>query len=956
MRRGESANGADRPAAELEEERRSIAASEAALAESERLFRLTFEQAPVGAALVGSDFLFRRVNAAYCRMTGYTAEELAGMRFADLTHPDDIAVDVSQVRRLLAGELAEYAREKRFVRKDGSIGWLDVVVRPVLGDDGPPLSLLAMTNDITARREAEAALRASEARYRLLLQNQNDAVYVHETTPERPGAFVEVNDRACEMLGYSREELLGMEVEAIDVPEQAERLPAIMRRLYKTGGAVFATEHVAKDGRRVPVEVSTRLFDLHGHTTVLSIVRDVSERVAAEAAVAKAQQLLNETQEITKVGGWEYDVATRRFTWTDETYRIHGIEPGSDVNDINRNVAFYLPEDQPVIADAFRGILETGAPYDLELRFRSADGRELWVRTLARAEMKDGRVTRVVGNIMDITEQREAGEALRQSESQLARAEHMAHAGSWTLDVDRQEILVSKGWQEMHGCNRDRLPVADLLPIAHPDDRAAVEACFAQAVAERRPYDLEHRVLRQDDGEVRFLYSHGQPEVDEHGKVTRIHGAAIDITERKRSEEALLDSEQRFRGLFQESPVPVWEEDFSAVRERFTALAAQGVGDWPAYFAANPEEAQAIAALVRIVDVNHTSLDFFGVASKEQLVLELPQFFTEDSYPVFRAELAALAAGDTRFAAELPIVDLAGGRRTIYLHLNVVPGHEETLDRVLVSFVDVTEQRRAEEEVRRLNAELERRVTNRTEQRDALNRELEAFAYSISHDVRAPLRAIDGFSAMVTEDAGDRLSADDLEHLARVREAAQHMGQLIDDLLGLSRVARRDLLRTTVDVSALAADVAEELRREAPGRTVAVSIAPGMTANADPALLRIILYQFLSNAWKFTASHETALIEVGVTDRDGQSAFFVRDDGIGFDPRYAGHLFGVFQRLHQASEYPGDGIGLATVQRLVARHGGNVWAESTPDRGATFFFTLPDAAEPARGLTDGADA
>jgi signal transduction histidine kinase len=244
---------------------------------------------------------------------------------------------------------------------------------------------------------------------------------------------------------------------------------------------------------------------------------------------------------------------------------------------------------------------------------------------------------------------------------------------------------------------------------------------------------------------------------------------------------------------------------------------------------------------------------------------------------------------------------------------------------------EIEERRRIESQMQSMNTELL-----------AANKELEAFSYSVSHDLRTPLRGIDGFSLALLEDYGDKLDEDGRDNLHRVRAATQRMGTLIDDLLSLSRVTRTELILKKTDLGAIARSIALELQKTQSQRRVEFRIADGLQAFVDPHLMQISLENLLGNAWKFTSKRESACIEFASTRRDEDLVFYVRDDGAGFDPAYAARLFGAFQRLHDKKDFPGTGVGLATVQRIIHRHGGRLWAESAVDKGATFYFTLPN--------------
>ena len=384
---------------------------------------------------------------------------------------------------------------------------------------------------------------------------------------------------------------------------------------------------------------------------------------------------------------------------------------------------------------------------------------------------------------------------------------------------------------------------------------------------------------------------------DDRGALVGFAKVTRDLTERRRTEQSLRASEERFRIL--------------AVTANDAILSADRQGN--------------------ITYLNPGAERVFGYSAEEATGRPLTTLMPERFRDAHQAGLERyLATGEARVIGKT--VELAGRRKDgteFPLELSLA-SWKHGADVAFTAIIrDITSRKQGEEQLRRYAAQLE-----------AANQELEAFSYSVSHDLRAPLRSLDGFSQALLEDYADRLDDTGRDFLQRVRAGSQRMAGLIDDLLGLSSVTRSELQMDEVNLSVLAAAAVVDLQKSDPERHVTFAIAPDLVARADVGLMRIVLQNLLGNAWKFTGKRPGAHVEFGVTAHDGRRAYFVRDDGAGFDMAYADKLFGAFQRLHGTTEFPGSGIGLATVQRIIRRHGGQVWAEGAPDRGATFYFTL----------------
>lgn len=558
----------------------------------------------------------------------------------------------------------------------------------------------------------------------------------------------------------------------------------------------------------------------------------------------------------------------------------------------------------------------------------------------------------IIGLLWNRRERIKTTDALKETErfksellEKMNEAQHMAMIGSWEWNLQTNQVWWSDETYAIFGVTKQ-----DFIPsfeengkFIHPDDFVLYGKSFERCLQTGEPLNFDLRLIASD-GRLKYCHASGQVIFDDSGQKNRFIGTIMDVTERRHVEfqkdaalKALQENEKNFRLLFDTSP------DGIVIIGTDGRITNANIAQARMYRYNSPSDLIGVHATQLIVP---SSRDYAAQIMQRRL--------NGENIPVVEYEL--VRKDGTTFYGETMAT--------------VMWNPDGKISGYICTTRDTTERRREEEKIRLLNAKLEQKVNERTsdlhssqlallnivedlntsnksvsvinESLDATNKELAAFSYSVSHDLRAPLRSIDGFSQALLEDYQNKLDDTGRNYLNKVRSAAQQMGLLIDDMLKLSRITHAEFYHESIDLSKIVLSIAETLQKNNPDKDVKITIQQGIVVKGDLNAMRIALTNLLDNAWKFTGKTENARIEFGMLLKDGKPVMFIRDNGAGFDMSYVDKLFGAFQRLHTKDEFTGTGIGLATVKRIITRHGGQVWAEGEVGKGATFFFTLPE--------------
>jgi PAS domain S-box-containing protein len=774
------------------------------------------------------------------------------------------------------------------------------------------LDMTQLISDITFQKlgqlELNDALIKSEEKYRIISDNSDDWIYW--VAPDEHLRYV---SPACERVtGYSPEEF-------VKRPELNHEI------IVESDQKKVKQHHQFAISDTIPHELEYRIKTKSGELRWISHTcspifneegefigrrgtnRNITEHKLQEEQLYESEFRFNK---LYQNGPFGMVMADRefRFKSANPTFcSILGYNCEEIINYTFKDVTH--PDDLAKDVANVRKLMDQEIPvYKTEKRYVRKDGQIIWGSLTVTANYdSEGQFLYNLGIIEDITPRKHAEESLKLLNERISTATKASQVGIWDWDIRNNLLDWDEQMYALYGLNKTEFKVAyeAWLNGLHPDDRDFCHEETNRALSGEKDYDTEFRVI-WPNGSTHWLKAAGQVFFDENNSPIRMVGVNYDITERKQIEKTLQESEEKFRKAFATNPDAITITRFS-----------DGM----------------------YVSVNNGFTQIFGFTEEETIgktPFDINMWHNPEDRKQFVAELKGKGLVEN-FEAKLCTKNGTLKDTLVSATLLELDGNTH----ILSTTKDITDRKKTENDIKELNETLERRVEERTNQLKEANQELEAFSYSVSHDLRAPLRHINGFVDLLTEKYTDLLPEKGRHYLDVIVDSSKQMAALIDDLLQFSRTGRKEMQETNLDMNQVLQEAIGQMNPDIETRKIEWDIAQLPTIQGDHSLLRMVWQNLLSNAIKFTKEKEKAHIQIGCTYDEYEFTFFVRDNGAGFDMRFANKLFGVFQRLHTAKEFEGTGIGLANVRRIILKHGGRTWAESQINEGATFYFTLP---------------
>lgn len=765
-----------------------------------------------------------------------------------------------------------------------------------------------------------------------------DRAPVGYLTLNHHGVIQTLNRAAIELLRCERSDLIGRSLVELVVKSDRRRFLGHLRRLARRPGRAATEVELRSPGQRsLTVQFVTIVHAAHKGTSTefQSVMVDITQLKTVEEQLRRSEALYRAIGESIDYGVWVCAPDGRNIYASPSFLKLVG-QTQEQCSNFGWGDVLH-PDDAARTIAAWKECVRTGSVWDIEHRYRGVDGQ--YHAILARGvAVKDdqGKIQCWAGINLDISRLKQVEEQLRASERRLRLALEGGNLAAWDWHIPSGEVVWNDEHYRMLG-----YAVGEVSPNyrtwadrVHPEDIARAEAAIRHSMERGNDYSSEFRVVCPD-GTTRWIEARGRFERDAAGKALRCYGVMLDLTGHKQAE---AERERLLAELSAEKNR--WQATVENILDPLTVCDAAGRVTYmnPAY-----ERLVGRPVVAGLELKNHP--DYYQIYRPDGTL------YPPEELPLQKA------ARTGQEARQVEVVHRSAEGREFVALFNAAPLRDADgrVSGAVAVGRDITEQRRAQQALRDLNAELEQRVAaqtaeirqaseqlaRRVEDLAKANAELEAFTYSVSHDLRAPLRQVIGFVTRLEECSSGRLELEGAECVQLIQTAVGRMGKLIDDLLAFSRMGRVEMLRESVSLRSLVDQARELLQPAVAGRAIDWVIGPLPAVQGDPALLRQVFISLLDNALKFTRSRPGARIEIGSETNSAEHVIFIRDNGVGFNQRYVGKLFGVFQRLHSAREFEGTGIGLANVQRIIQRHSGRVWAEGVEGQGAAFYFALP---------------